>query len=115
MKAEIKERWVKALRSGQYNQGRHALKTPGDTYCCLGVLCELAKEDGIGDWDGRRSFVVSERDYSSGSLPLGVQEWAETDLDPEVTHEGKIKSLSALNDEFKLSFDEIADLVEAQL
>lgn len=32
--------WLEALESGKYAQGRHLLKN-GNSYCCLGVLCEL--------------------------------------------------------------------------
>lgn len=45
MKPEIKKRWIEALRSGKYNQGKGYL-CKDDSYCCLGVLCELAVEDG---------------------------------------------------------------------
>ncbi len=58
MHAELKQRWVEALRSGEFVQGRmHLLahsapdKTP--RYCCLGVLCHLAGEELIqlgGEW-----------------------------------------------------------------
>jgi hypothetical protein len=50
MKKEIAERWVAALRSGEYKQTKNILgRVDGDEkyYCCLGVLCELAVEDGI--------------------------------------------------------------------
>lgn len=117
MKTEIKKRWVEALRSGEYTQGRHTLKTPEDTYCCLGVLCEIAKEDGVGYWDDFGNFVVDESDFSSGTLPVGVAEWAGTggNLDPRVEYGGGSYCLSSLNDSVELPFDRIADLVEEQL
>ena len=43
MKKQIKEKWVKALRSGSYQQGRHQLACASDDgveFCCLGVLKE---------------------------------------------------------------------------
>ena len=49
---DLKAKWVAALRSGDYKQGQHYLKTPDDTYCCLGVLCEIAgwpTDDPEGD------------------------------------------------------------------
>lgn len=51
--ATLKARWTDALRSGRYHQGSHALRrTCGatsdvligsypDSFCCLGVLCDL--------------------------------------------------------------------------
>lgn len=44
MREEVKNKWVKALRSGEYEQGTGKLHKDGKL-CCLGVLCELAKED----------------------------------------------------------------------
>ena len=46
MKPEIKQKWINALRSGEYEQGRKSLRDR-NKYCCLGVLCDLhAKETG---------------------------------------------------------------------
>lgn len=41
MDPEVKGRWIEALRSGQYKQGAHQLKTPDGCNCCLGVLAEI--------------------------------------------------------------------------
>jgi hypothetical protein len=44
MKDNIKKLWVKALRSGEYKQGKGALVVKGkqcDSFCCLGVLTDL--------------------------------------------------------------------------
>lgn len=39
MKPELKAKWVSALRSGQYKQGKNMLHNlDADTYCCYGVL-----------------------------------------------------------------------------
>lgn len=37
---EFKTNWVAALRSGEYKQGHRALHL-GDTFCCLGVACDI--------------------------------------------------------------------------
>ena len=50
MKPEIKKVWLKALRSGKYRKGRNMLmyKEHGHKrYCCLGVLSELAVQQGV--------------------------------------------------------------------
>lgn len=47
---KVKAKWVRALRSGKYRQGKHQLKY-GKSYCCLGVACalKLAKPNsGLG-------------------------------------------------------------------
>lgn len=38
----FQERWVKALESGEYQQGVGRLyRAKTDSYCCLGVLCKV--------------------------------------------------------------------------
>lgn len=41
MDFEIKRRWITALRSRKYKQGKCFLNANGK-FCCQGVLCELA-------------------------------------------------------------------------
>ncbi len=53
MKPALKKQWVKALRSGEYKQGRGCMHTVGKDggsprFCCLGVLVDIAHE---GDWE----------------------------------------------------------------
>lgn len=60
LKPEIKQKWLEALRSNQYPQGKEALrkteimssdtvnmKLPIDCFCCLGVLCDVSQ---VGSW-----------------------------------------------------------------
>jgi hypothetical protein len=79
MNTNIKQQWITALRNGEFVQGRETLRPTEDTYCCLGVLCEL---------QGHR---------------------------PIVNKEGEQVQLWKLNDIDKLSFTEIADLIEVSL
>lgn len=40
--AEIKAKWLAALRGGKYSQAHGRLRDDGDnTMCCLGVLCDV--------------------------------------------------------------------------
>lgn len=83
MKKEIAEEWVAALRSGDYQQGQRSLRTHDAKFCCLGVLCDLARSAGIGSWSGC-NYVVNTEDPHSGLarqsdcnyLPPAVVEWA---------------------------------------
>lgn len=47
MQQKVKDKWVKALRSGKYKKGKGYLKQTAPSgivsYCCLGVLCEAVK------------------------------------------------------------------------
>lgn len=36
MKKDAADKWVAALRSGEYDQGIGRLRSHNDTYCCLG-------------------------------------------------------------------------------
>lgn len=43
---EIKDNWLKALKSGKYKQGFYNLvsdETIGKTYCCIGVLADCTE------------------------------------------------------------------------
>lgn len=50
MERELKDKWTKALRSGDYKQGKFHLKTKGNEYCCLGVLCDIVDPEGWQDF-----------------------------------------------------------------
>lgn len=46
MNDEIKAKWLKALRSGEYEQGTRNLECRGK-FCCLGVLYDIGQESGV--------------------------------------------------------------------
>lgn len=84
MNKKVKAKWVKALKSGEFKQGKNTLKNNGK-YCCLGVLCELyRKETGKGKWKrttgGPASkiadFHLSDKDIGFGLPANGVCDWA---------------------------------------
>lgn len=82
MNKEVKENWVTALTSGEYEQGAGHLRTPDNKYCCLGVLTELyRKETGKGEWTKDFEFCdISEggaNNISGIFLTDGVVKWAE--------------------------------------
>lgn len=51
MDREIRDKWVAALRSGKYKQGKHVLRTKDGNYCCLGVLKEIEPDLSNAPWD----------------------------------------------------------------
>src|SRR3954466_11512237 len=67
MDANLKTKWVEALRSGEYNQCRGNLKSP-DGFCCLGVLAQIS---GL-QFEDRASAhrVVTDDDASTGYRPV---------------------------------------------
>ena len=112
MNAEIKARWVEALRSGRYLPGRRALHQDG-AYCCLGVLCEVV---GGGEWEpfrlatGQDAFIYRTPGigvYGHQYPPEAVQAAAGLTYDQCI-------ELAAWNDDL-MSFPTIAALIEEKL
>lgn len=128
MDAELKAKWVTALRSGEYRQGRYNLRTASDTYCCLGVLCDVINPDGWDSLDGGAGHLWSESDNSDANgsvLPADVASRLFGNTDPYrpwITNnngaldfedrDGDVECLSALNDTGEFTFDQIADIIE---
>ena len=106
MKKNIKKKWLKALRSDKYVQGRNVLHCGENVFCCLGVLCELHRKENKGQWDGE--YYYNEKFV----LPKEVRIWAGLENDnPSVEGYG----LAHYNDEVQASFKYIANLIETDL
>jgi hypothetical protein len=43
---EFKEKWLAKLQDGSYDKGMNQLRNADDTYCCLGVACDILDPDG---------------------------------------------------------------------
>jgi hypothetical protein len=77
-KKSLRERWVEALTSGDYEQGEGALRR-GRRFCCLGVALDLLEpdqwyvSDGSGDetgnWANRSNTGYPEDDQLE---PFGI-------------------------------------------
>jgi hypothetical protein len=108
--------WLAALRSGEYEQVEGGLREQ-DSYCCLGVACEvMRKQTGRGEWVGTTFRVEGEN--SCSVLPHPVQEWFGLEESNPAVSRGVFapaseKSLASLNDGGK-SFTEIAAVIEAK-
>jgi hypothetical protein len=90
VKRELRDKWVTALRSGEYLQGYAMLHDPDtNRYCCLGVLVDIGKCNT--PWT----------DYS----------WCDTVLGGSVTTETCIQ----MNDNGRMSFTKIADWIEQNI
>lgn len=61
-------KWVRALRSGKYKQGRGALRPVADQFCCLGVLCDVVAPNGWQPSATRASI----NHHGVGGVPSGV-------------------------------------------
>jgi hypothetical protein len=103
--SEIKEKWLFALKSGNYKQIQERLSSP-EGYCCLGVLCEVLEvPKSVG--------LVIQYEGSHSTLPISVTQ--KTDLTRYGDFRGFIingkYTLADLNDS-GASFDFIAHIIE---
>ena len=122
MRKDIKDEWVRRLRSGDYEQGTDYLRF-GDKYCCLGVLCDMAVEAGVieetyGSLEKVSSFGRDVGDRQTQRLPISVAQWSGLMGTPAVTQEcAEIRVYAGNMDlmEFNdngTSFEEIATAIE---
>jgi len=130
MNKDIAVKWVAALRSGKYQQGEGVLRD-GDSFCCLGVLCDISEMGRWGsDVNGYPAFMLERSAPVTHWLPEPIQKWAGLVSDtggvpsdmivqiiPTAT-EHTMLSLANLNDGHptrnipKMSFEQIADIIE---
>ena len=113
MKPDIKQNWVKALRSKEYKQGRKQLskkrKNKAYKFCCLGVLCDLAEKEGVISWTNKGSKYSGQMSRKNSYPSETVLDWA------GLTGYHELNALIILNDTSKASFQEIADYIEEHL
>lgn len=120
---ENAKKWVAALRSGEFKQGRHRLHLiQENSHCCLGVLCELYQRE-VGDLlvEPNESGFATRYDGEACHLVQKVMDWAGVQdthgkyfVDVGVDEECQVvASLTAQNDAGK-TFDEIADIIESE-
>lgn len=111
MNEKYKELWVKALRSGEYKQGCGKLKTEIKDrvtdkvdvfHCCLGVLGEI---------------INNENELMQVSLEAG---WLTVEtvnsLGISWEQQATLSSMNdGLNNDYRKTFNEIADYIEKEL
>jgi hypothetical protein len=99
--------WINALRSGEYAQTRKALRDDKG-YCCLGVLCDLTG----GEWTRiLRRATYNNEIYDAALESVGLSD-DEGISGVNIIVGGENSCLIDLNDNARLTFNEIADLLE---
>ena len=120
MNPVVKAKWLEALRSGEYQQTDGLLRTAADGYCCLGVLSQLASDEGVvpqpKELNGSYRWVNDQGDSRGMYLLPEVMKWAGLDsVSGEIETEDHVRlSLSHMNDD-GVEFPEIADAIEKYL
>ena len=124
MRHDVMNKWVTALRSGEYAQTNECLHDIHGM-CCLGVLCDLYSKEhpALAEWDvlSKDEDAASYRRFEMLEnyevLPEDVQEWANMkSFDGSYTAGGYdgtpyTESLAALNDK-GYTFNDLADIIE---
>ena len=125
MKEEIKKRWVEALCSGKFKKGEGSLyNSDSESHCALGVLCELAVQDGVTERRDSRhggpSFYGKNGNGCDSILPPEVVEWAGLESGSPILSfrsEGfgdtEFWSVSEMND-LGASYEYIAEKIESE-
>jgi hypothetical protein len=104
------EKWIKALRSGEYEQGIGALCKDGE-YCCLGVACEIFKKELKLTVQTIAAGTQKTYNDHGGSLPYAVKDVLNLSDDYGSFYGN---SLDNLNDIEGKTFAEIADIIESK-
>lgn len=107
------KKWVDALRSGDYKQGKNVLHAT-DGYCCLGVACELYAQE----FPLPREIASSGNERFDGHVsvpPSQVVDWLglRHELGVFVNAPDACESLAGMNDK-GTPFAEIADFIESE-
>ena len=112
LERNFKRKWVAALRSGKYKQTVSHLYDAGG-FCCLGVMCALrgAKLDEMdqiglpGDLPNFNELFNIDSKHAKFFSEAGAQPW-------QVPYRGEMVYLTELNDDHRLSFKQIANIIE---
>lgn len=123
MNPEIKAEWIARLRDPERKQAKSYLELEGEGQCCLGVLCEIATENGIISRKTTQGVVFY--DEENKSLSKKVIEWAGLE-NPEYFNTNpsiksrtiakssvRVVSLAEAND-YGATFLEIADIIDEE-
>lgn len=112
---ENAKKWVQALRSGEYKQGKGSLRV-NDEFCVLGVACDLASKAGVVTQikyhDGSYSY-----DSCSYIAPIGVMDMFGICSDgAKYKTAGRISITTTLTEQNDngMSFSALADLIESE-
>jgi hypothetical protein len=113
MEAELKTKWISALRSGKYQQCIGGLKNKVG-YCCLGVLTDIVdstkwEQKNLSDGTSDVWYIYNDgsNNFNDAYLPKSVEDICKLDIYKQ--HE-----VAKMNDGGK-TFVEIADHIEKNL
>jgi hypothetical protein len=104
MPQELKDKWIEALESGEYKQGKNTLCTPDGAYCCLGVLEQVAEND-VEPYNFPSNAFYQRNGIETGGI-------TESNL---LGYETAVDALLAERNDLGISFPEIAKLIREKV
>lgn len=105
-------KWIAALRSGKYKQTRGRLQD-GDGFCCLGVLCDSVVPKNKLELMDNFGWIYGHLPHHQDKAPSWVKKIDSIFTDISAGSKGAVfEHLYDLNDTKRLSFNEIADILE---
>lgn len=105
--------WINTLRSDKYKQGKHFLRRAENTFCCLGVLCDIVNPTLWSDEAEENKYehtcpTISRFTYDGHNTQL-----LPSDISEKYGIDGNVQDvLSQWNDNTGIGFAGIADLIE---
>lgn len=112
MDAEVKAKWLEALRSGEYTQGEGRLRNRREEFCCLGVLCDVLDKskwsetpDELGDYLWDHDSEATCETASATTIPDSLAH--DLGIDSML-----ICKVISMNDSHAANFTEIAQFIE---
>jgi hypothetical protein len=103
MPKKLRDKWVKALRSGEYGQTKGILTNGKGGFCCLGVLQHVASGGSCEAYDdlaGEFMGSPTSKWYSDN----GISEYS-----------GDVSALITMNDKRRSKFTTIANWIEKNI
>lgn len=123
MKKEIAEKWVKALRSDEYDQGTFFMVSDENNpkFCCLGVLADIYRKEVSKKPFSMKAIINLSKDKDNQFPADKVFAWAGLPIRDGFDNNPAVISktigavlLSSLNDTYGKSFKYIAKKIEKQ-
>lgn len=118
-----KAAWVAALRSGKYRQQDNGNLRDPEGFCCLGVACDIAQDLGALEieYDIPSGLWYHGSEYETEFLPPEMKRWLGISATgvfefgypvPDRIEKHETLELTVLNDNWGLTFDQIADMID---
>lgn len=102
----LRARWIDRLESSAFQQTYKKLCNGQGAYCCLGVAAEILVEENLYMWNDSHTNLVTGYGETDAELDQDMADLFGLTGDAQSV-------LVALNDAFRLTFEEIAQVLKS--